>query len=412
MEQILKGFSWALEGYMPRASQAQRQMLTIEDAERAYQLIPSPPKIKGCDVNDYIRLAQETRELKYIFFYLHEKEWYFNVRVHGFLSREPGPYSPYRLMDLKLACRMEVLRRFQEYDPNRNASFLTYMRHFLTDAMLRNRITEENYSFASLYDYKSARRIMLIYNDCKGNTKAAIRIYAKKYGCTEETAAEKLKAAWEQRNRLLPEINEEDDEEEPYEELLPDEWNYVSILDDGIEAEKIDKAFRSLSFRDQMLLEKRNAICMRCGRVSDMKTQVPFEKLAEKFEGSGASGAEQAYKRAVEKLMLELVKLGQLHCVRIKQTSIQREGKKITAAVYAYQVDNGGAWGEIQFDLEKGTAWVETFAENDPCDTWEITDVAIQAIMKTNDGKLPKGALIPVRKEVPISKKTSEKAAE
>lgn len=49
-------------------------MLTIEDAERAYQLIPSPPRIKGYDVNDYIRLAQETRELKYIFFYLHEKE--------------------------------------------------------------------------------------------------------------------------------------------------------------------------------------------------------------------------------------------------------------------------------------------------------------------------------------------------
>ena len=89
--------------------------------------------------------------------------------------------------------------------------------------------------------------------------------------------------------------------------------------------------------------------------------------------------------------------------MRLKQITVQREDKKITAAVYAYQVDNGGEWGEIQFDLEKGTAWVETFAENDPCDTWEITDVAIQAIMKTNFGKLPKGALIPVRKEAPIS---------
>ena len=399
MEQILKGFSWALEGYMPRASQALSQMLTIEDAERVYQLIPSPPKIKGCDVNDYIRLAQETHELKYIFFYLHEKEWYFNVRVHGFLSRMPGPYSPYRLMDLKLACRMEVLRRFQEYDPNRGASFITYMRHFLTDAMLRNSVTEENYSFDSLYDYKSARRIMLIYNDCKGNTNAAIRIYAKKYGCTEETAAEKLKAAWEQRNRLLPDINEEDDEEEPYEELLPDEWDYVSILEDGIEAEKIDRAFRSLSYRDQMLLEQRNAICMRCGRVSDMKTQTSFEELAEKFEGSGASGAEQAYKRAVEKLMLELVRLGQLHCVRLKQISVLREGKKITAAVYAYQVDNGGTWGEIQFDLEKKTAWVETFAENDPCDTWEITDAAIQTILSCETERIPKSILIPCKKK-------------
>ena len=135
---------------------------------------------------------------------------------------------------------------------------------------------------------------------------------------------------------------------------------------------------------------------MRCGRVSDMKTQVSFEKLAELFEGSGASGAERAYKRAVENLTRELVKLGQLHCVRLKQTSIQREGKKITAAVYAYQVDNGGEWGEIQFDLEKETAWVEKFAENDLSDTWVITDAAIHAVLANNMEKLPKSMLLPI----------------
>ena len=96
-------------------------------------------------------------------------------------------------------------------------------------------------------------------------------------------------------------------------------------------------------------------------------------------------------------LMLELVKLGQLHCVRLKQISVQREGKKITATAYAYQVDNGGAWGEIQFDLEKSTAWVETFAENDPCDTWEITDSAIQAVLGREGEKLPKNKMIPMR---------------
>ena len=104
-----------------------------------------------------------------------------------------------------------------------------------------------------------------------------------------------------------------------------------------------------------------------------------------------------AYKRAVENLLLELVKLGQLHCVRLKQLSVQREGKKLTVAVYAYQVDNGGAWGEIQFDLEKGTAWVEAFAENDPCDTWEITDAAIRVILSSKVGKIPKRILIPCK---------------
>ena len=94
--------------------------------------------------------------------------------------------------------------------------------------------------------------------------------------------------------------------------------------------------------------------------------------------------------------MLELVKLGQLHCVCLKQLSVQREGIKISAAAYAYQVDNDGAWGEIQFDLVKGTAWVETFAENDPCDTWEITDAAISVVLTCNKEKLPKLLLLPV----------------
>ena len=72
------------------------------------------------------------------------------------------------------------------------------------------------------------------------------------------------------------------------------------------------------------------------------------------------------------------------------------KNQKITAAAYAYQVDNGGAWGEIQFDLVKGSAWVETFAENDPCDTWEITDAAIHAILSYKENKFPKSIFVPV----------------
>ena len=59
--------------------------------------------------------------------------------------------------------------------------------------------------------------------------------------------------------------------------------------------------------------------------------------------------------------------------MRLKQKSVQRKGQKITAAVYAYQVDNGGEWGEIQFNLVEKSAWVEVFADNDSCDSWEIT---------------------------------------
>ena len=399
MEQILKDYSWDLGEYTLRVSQTERGKLTLHDALNAYQLKPAPPASPDGKKDDYICLAQQTHELKYIFFYLHENEAYFNNRIETFLAAEGGWIHPERFMDLKLECRIEVLRRFQDYDPGKNTKFTTYIHRYITDVMLRFRMEEEYSSFDSLQEYKDDRQIIQLYTACHGNAKETIRLFTEKNQCSEETAAEKLAAAWRQRNRRVPVLlNDEGECWEQADELIPDHWDYVDILWAGMEANMVDKAFNKLSYRDQRLLEKRNAICMRCGRVSDMKTQVSFQKLAEDFEGTGAPGAEKAYKQAVENLILELVKLGQLHCVRLKQISVQREGKKINAAVYAYQVDNGGAWGEIQFDLEKGTAWVETFAENDLCDTWEITDATIQAILSCVVEKLPKTILIPCKK--------------
>ncbi len=397
MELILKDYSWDMDGYVPHVPQGESGKLTMKDAYMAYHLFPSPPLIKpGGSADDCIRLAQETHELKYVFFYLHENERYFNDRMNRFLRGEVNQVSPYRLMDLKLACREEVLRRFPNYEADRGTTFLTYIHRYITDVLLRFRMTEESYSFDSLQEYKDARRIMQLFHDCKESASDAVQIFAKQNGCSEKTAYEKLTAAWRQRNRLLPApSNDEGEDWEQEDDLFPDHWDYVDILWAGMEAEKVDQAFRKLSYRDQTLLEQRNAICMNCGRVSSMSTQTPFETLAALFEGSGASGAERGYKRAVEKLTLQLVELGQLHCVRLKQKSVQRKGKKTTAAVYAYQVDNDGEWGEIQFDLVEKSAWVEVFAENDPCDTWEITDCAINAVLECCEGKLPKRAFIP-----------------
>ena len=400
-EPVLKGYSWDLGEYMPHTSQAERKKLTLYDAYSTYQLIPAPPRAETGRTDDYIRLAQETHEIKYVLFYLHENERYFNDRINTFLTSETDWFSPERFMDLKLEFRIEVLKRFPFFDPNRGTTFITYIHRYITDTLLRFRMQEEFYSFDSLKEYKDARRIMQLFSECQGNTEETIRLFAAQTGYSEKTAAEKLAAAWRQRKRWqLPKRQDENDEKEDWgqdEDLIPDHWDYADILWAGMEAENVDKAFRRLSYREQTLLEQRNAICMTCGRVSDMSTRASFETLAALFEGSRASGAERAYKRAVENLMLELVRLGQLHCVRLKQISVQREGKKITAAVYAYQVDNGGAWGEIHFDLEKKTAWVETFAENDPCDTWEITDVAIQVILSCEAEKIPKSILIPCK---------------
>ena len=78
-----------------------------------------------------------------------------------------------------------------------------------------------------------------------------------------------------------------------------------------------------------------------------MSTQSTFEDLAVDFEGTTASGAERFYRRTLDKLHLKLLESGYIHTVTLKQTECPQKEQKIAAAVYLYQADNGGEWGEI-----------------------------------------------------------------
>ena len=53
------------------------------------------------------------------------------------------------------------------------------------------------------------------------------------------------------------------------------------------------------------------------------------------------------------------------HMLRLKRKSQTKRKMKIAAAVYLYQVDNDGEWGEISFDFEAGTAEIILLAEWD-----------------------------------------------
>src|SRR5699024_3067909 len=112
-----------------------------------------------------------------------------------------------------------------------------------------------------------------------------------------------------------------------------DSWNYADILWNSIRAKAVREAFEKLDYREQTLLEKRNAVCMTCGRVSPLSTRMSFEDLAVQFEGSTASGAERAYRRAVEHLACLLTEAGVIHMVRLKRKSQTRRKQKIAAAI-------------------------------------------------------------------------------
>lgn len=76
------------------------------------------------------------------------------------------------------------------------------------------------------------------------------------------------------------------------------------------------------------------------------------------FEGSTASGAERAYKKAVQKLTQLLIEDSLFHTIRLKHKSQKKRKEKIAAATYQYQADCDGEWGKIPFDFEEKTTQI------------------------------------------------------
>ena len=358
-------YTWDMKGYASKYGFYTSENLSRREAERTLQLEPEPPK--ESDLNNYIIQAQQQKDLRYLSFFLHHYEKMLNGRIYSFWRSDDNErYDPERFLNYKMTCVVAVIERFSDYDPSTGADFTTYLYPFITDALLSCRMLEESWSVDSLDQYKKIRGIAWKYRTSGENTKKTISEYAAEKNCKQETAAEYLNAAKGIRSRQSFYVSRQDeDSEETGEDVSRDDyWDYAEILWNGIKAEAIQKAFDALDYREQTLLEKRNAICMRCGRVSPMSSRFSFEELATLFEGSGTSGAERAYRKALDKLTTILVEEGILHAVRLKRKNITRK-KEIATAIYLYQVDYDGEWGEIYFDFVNRTTEIRKLAEWD-----------------------------------------------
>ena len=380
-------WTWELSGYCAKYSfLTEPRGVTMREVERVFQLDPEPPVHEN--LNDYIIKAVQSRNLRWFSFFLHHYENRLNGRVRRFLLREGlDRYDPERFLDYKMGCVLAMLDCLREYNPTQGADFLTYAHHFIGNALLTCRMQEEAGSFENVDEYKAVRGIAWLYNQSGQSEQAAIQKYARKNGCTEETAAKFLALARQNRSRVpfYQTIQDEDSEETGEDVSRDDHWDYAEILWNGIQAEAVRETFEKLNYREQTLLEKRNAICMTCGRVSPISTRLTFEELAVLFEGSTASGAERAYRKAVEHLAYLLTEAEVLHIIRLKRKSQTKRKKKIAAAVYLYQVDNDGEWGEISFDFEAGTAEIIRLAEWDTTISKVFATKVVALVMKDGD---------------------------
>ena len=82
------------------------------------------------------------------------------------------------------------------------------------------------------------------------------------------------------------------------------------------------------------------------------------------------------------------------HMLRLKRKSQTKRKKKIAAAVYLYQVDNDGEWGEISFDFEAGTAEIILLAEWDTTVSKKFAKQAIRHLQTSPNYNLPKDGVM------------------
>lgn len=286
---MMNDHSWNMTEYMPKyAVDSSGDGIRPYTAERIFQLEPEPPAVDS--LNEYILSALREKDLKYFSFFLHYYEPQLNKRIKAFLGVDgSGLYDTDRFLDIKLSCREQMLQKLMDYDPAKGAEYATYIYPFIRDAMLRFRMGEEKWSVSSLANYKMLRSMAWLYH----NTKDAVSEFAKRYHCDLVLAEEYLKVVRGIRNQqpFFVTAQDEDGEETGEDVTCDDSWNYADILWNGIQAEKVQRAFEKLDFREQTLPEKRLAICMTCGHVGSWKNRPTFEELAVMFEGSTASGA-------------------------------------------------------------------------------------------------------------------------
>ena len=285
------------------------------------------------------------------------------------------------------------------FDPAQETEFLKYAKHYIQDGLLFCRMMGEAGSFASLAEYRRVRQIGAIYNGSGKSRAEVVSEFAAQSGYKDDSVSADELLTIAQRNRSIVSLysTEQDvDGEETGEDVTCDDsWNYADILWNEIQAKAVAAAFDQLSYKEQWYLEKRNAICMTCGRVSPLSTQSTFEALAVDFEGTTASGAERFYRRTLDKLRLKLLESGLVHTVTLKQTEYRKKNKKIAAAVYLYQADNDGEWGEIRFNFENGTAEIVSLADWDTVKSNIFAKTAIRYIQSLPEARLLKSVVVP-----------------
>lgn len=382
-------WTWTMNGYTGQYGFSGK-LLSIKEAERTFQLDPEPPEVETID--DYIVLAQQHKNLNYFSFYLHHYEKKLNGYIYRFLHRNGEvAIDPDKFLDIKMACMDAMMVKVPKYDPTLGKPFSAYVSRFIEDALLRYRMHEESWSYDSLDIYKKVRAAAWLYHNSESRQKA-IAAFAEEKRVSTKKAASYVEAAMRNRRQQPLYLTDEDGNEtgdvvgqSDFPELAEFVHSYINR--ESVSIGLLHQAFAALKDdMDKDLIESRIGCCMECG---SKKPIVTFEELAMTYEFTSPSAAKMAYDRALEKLTAYLQKKGAIRVLTFRRTQETVENKKIATAVYEYQADNDGDWGELYFDFRNGTAEIRRLADWDTTKSHIYAKAAIDHLLSCSKEDLP-----------------------
>ena len=84
-----------------------------------------------------------------------------------------------------------------------------------------------------------------------------------------------------------------------------------------------------------------------------------------------------------------------LYTVTLKQTDRRKKNKRIAAAVYLYQADSDGEWGELRFDFESNTAEIVKLADWDTVKSNIFAKTTIRFVQRLPEARMLKSVVVP-----------------
>lgn len=295
-----------------------------EDSDRQernmFQLARVPQSMEHWQ--DYIDLVKNNRDENAFLVFLHYYEPTINGKVESFVNRY-GLHSHFA--DVKMAYVEALWERLQEYPHDSKIPFLKYVKQATTDAMNSYAaLNLKGFSISQDKQYYRLRTAAYLYKTvCQEDVEQAVPMICDQLHVTEKTARRLLDEV-----RVLDTFLWYDQQNEEKAAEFHDTLSGADVM--GLlkphlpepallrkETRKyIRGAFHKLGYRDQDIVSRHLGFYKVCFRPL---FSVSFEDLADIHQFSTADGVRKAYKRALEKMRMQLEEWGVLESVRVKR---------------------------------------------------------------------------------------------